>query len=191
MKDKDNLREIKELYRGYVDATNVLKAAQVESEEVRKSIPAIEGSPNLIVQDIELHRERRIRLIANHAGDEEVLELDNKIRELNLDLEKQRDIIAGVKLRYNHFLNKIIPQAIQARNEQERQCYQAVIGAIFAQIPRDIKELILQASVVARHHGLSSGGHKQFLVDIFPEPSSLEEQAGILEELKKIYGIDF
>lgn len=184
-------KEIKELYQKYVDAINALKAAQAEAEEIRKSIPHIESSPNLIIQNIELQREQRRRLIANHAGDVEVLEIDNKIRELTLDLEKQRDIIAGVKQRYSYFLNKIIPQAIINRNTVSRECYEAVIDDLLSQISEESVGLVVQASFVACHCGLSYGGHSRFLQAIFKEPSSPEETEKINRELSKSYGIEF
>lgn len=184
-----NKVEIKKLFQELLDAGKACKTAQVEAEEIRKSIPAIEGGSDLIMQDIKLQRELRRKAVSNHAGNTEVLEIDSKIRDLTLDLEKQRDVISGIKQRYDHFLKKIIPQAIQSQNEASRKCYEAVMDDLLSQIPGEFVAIVLRASAVACSHGLSYGGHSKFLQTIFPEPF-IEEVEKIKQELSKVYQIE-
>lgn len=182
-------KEIKEFYQKYVDATKAFKDAQLESEEIRKSIPAIENGSDLIMADIKVQREARRIAVANRQGDEAVGKIDSKIRELTLDLEKQKDVIFGIKQRYDHFLKKGIPGAILEMDRAGRKCYEAVMDDLLTQIPEGFKAIVLQASYVASSHGLSYGGHSKFLQDIFPQPT-LGEMGEIQKKLSKIYGVD-
>lgn len=187
--EKMNKIEIKKLYQSFLDATKFYKDAQVEAEEIRKSIPAIENGSDFIMTNIKVQREARRIAVSNRARDAEIAEIDTKIRELTLDLEKEKDVISGIKQRYDHFIKKVIPQSIQAMNSASNAVYQRIIDDLLAQIPGGFKALVLQASTVASQHGLSYGGHQKFLQNIFPEPS-FEEIGKIKKELSKIYQID-
>lgn len=184
-----NKVEIKKLYQEFLDAEKAFKDAQVEAEEIRKSIPAIENGSDLIMADIKVQREARRIAVANRQGDEAVGKVDSKIRELTFDFEKQKDIVVGIKSRYDYFLRKVVPQAIQEMNRASNAVYEAVVDDLLAQIPEGFKSLVLQASCVACQHGISLGGYQRFLLNLFPE-LSLEEIGKIKKDLSKIYGVD-